>query len=76
MIRLILALLLFGLCAAFGYAYHTQYFKWRKCFNDMGRCFDADTGTVYLQQSGAIWLLLAALTLGAALYHVWRYLGR
>lgn len=58
------------LCVAafFLYAYYIQYFKWRDCFNDQGRCFDSETSTVYLEQSGPIWLGIGLLTLGFALW--------
>ncbi|MDE9448851.1 hypothetical protein J3R80_00015 [Aliiroseovarius sp. Z3] len=72
MIRTIFFLVFLGLSVAFGYVYYAQYFKWRDCFNEQGRCFDADAGVVYLEQSGAIWLTLALLALGAALYQAWR----
>ena len=32
---LLVFLLLTGL---FGYAYYVQYFKWRACFDEVGRC--------------------------------------
>ena len=69
------ALVFVGLAAAFGYLYYTQYFKWRQCFNALGRCFDEATGVVYSQQSGAIWLSLAILALGASLFQIWRMRG-
>ncbi len=72
MIRTIVSAILLGLTVAFGYFYYVQYFKWRKCFNELGRCYDAETGVVYLEQSGAIWLSLAVLAFGATLYQAWR----
>lgn len=72
MIRKIFFLLSLGLLSAFGYVYYAQYFKWRDCFNEQGRCFDADAGVVYLEQSGTVWLTLFLLALGAALYQAWR----
>ncbi len=72
MIRVAFSLAFLGLSFAFGYFYYVQYFKWRDCFNELGRCYNAEAGVVYLEQSGAIWLSLAILALGSALYQVWR----
>lgn len=54
------------------FAYYALYFKWRTCFNEVGRCFDGDTGGVYLEQSQAIWLPLAVLASCVSLYQLWR----
>ena len=50
----------------FGTSYYTQYFQRRDCFNELGRCFDPETGVVYFQEAGPIWfvLMLLALALG------------
>ncbi len=69
MIRKISSLISLGLAFAFGYLYYARYFKWRNCFNELGRCFDDDAGIVYLEQSGAAWFLFAVLALGAGLYN-------
>ncbi len=71
MIRKISSLVSLGLAFAFGYLYYVEYFKWRNCFNELGRCFDDDAGVVYLEQSGVVWLLLAVLALGVGLYNAW-----
>ena len=44
-----------------------RYGRWRDCFNEIGRCFDAETGQVYLEQSGVAWGALALLLLALAL---------
>lgn len=49
-------------------AYYIRYFKWRDCFNELGRCFDSDTGTVYMEQAGLIWMTLGILSLGIAIW--------
>ena len=72
MMRKMSALFLLGLSLAFGYFYYVQYFRWRGCFNEMGRCFEAESGIVYLEQSGDTWLSLAALAFGASIYQIWR----
>lgn len=65
-------------CASLGAAlicvflWYDGSFKNRACFNEVGRCFNEDTGVVYHAQSGTVWLSLALLALcgfGAA---VWR----
>lgn len=69
MIRKISSLVSLGLAFAFGYLYYVTYFQWRNCFNELGRCFDDETGIVYLEQSGAVWFILAVLALGVGLYN-------
>ncbi len=76
MIRKLAVLVLLGASALFLYLYYDSYFRWRDCFNELGRCFDDASGVVRLEQSGEVWLLLAVLTFGAALYHAWRLVRR
>ena len=64
----VLSLVLLGLSVAFGYLCYVRYVRWRRCFNELGRCFDAEAGVVYSEQSGIAWLSLAVLSLGASLY--------
>ena len=52
----------------FGTSYYTQHFQRRDCFNELGRCFDPETGVVYSQEAGPIWLLLTVLALGLGYY--------
>ena len=70
--RVISMLLSLGLTLAFGYAYYAQYFRWRGCFNEMGRCFDPVEGVVYHAQSGAIWLALTCVAFAVFLYQFWQ----
>lgn len=44
-------------------AYHQHYFRWRDCFNELGRCYDSQTHTVYLEQAGITWAGLTLLGL-------------
>ena len=76
MSRTILSMVFLGLSFVFGYMFHVQYFQWRHCFNEIGRCFDADAGVVYFAQSGAVWLSLALVSLGLSLYQIWRLVKR
>lgn len=68
MIRTACLSLLLGAGCVFGALYYAQYFKWRDCFNAQGRCFDPASGTVYLAQSGPIWLALMLGCFAAALW--------
>lgn len=68
MSRAIYSVVFLGLAAGFGAIYFVGYRNVGSCFNELGRCFDAETGVVYEEQSGIIWLLLAVLALGAGLY--------
>lgn len=61
--NLILAVL-FGMAALFGFAYFDRYYRWRDCFNDLGRCYDPQTGMVYVEQAGLVWLTLLLVCLG------------
>jgi hypothetical protein len=56
-----LGTLLIGLGGLLALLFHGRY--WRNCFNELGRCFDAGTGDVYLEQSGIAYGALAALCL-------------
>lgn len=65
--KLVFALSL-GLSAILFFAYYDFHFKWRNCFNEFGRCFDSETGVVYLEQSGVVWLSMAVLATCVTLY--------
>jgi len=61
--NLVTAVLL-GMAALSGFAYFDRYYRWRDCFNDLGRCYDPKTGMVYLEQAGLVWLTLLLVCLG------------
>ena len=61
---------LLGVCASMFYG---QFYQWRSCFNDLGRCFDPETGVVYQAQSGVVWLMLTVLVFAGVLYQVWKW---
>lgn len=71
-VRKLISLVSLGLAAIFGFFFYVQYFKWRTCFNELGRCYDRETGTVYLEQSGQVWISLTVLALGISLYQALR----
>jgi hypothetical protein len=54
--------------------FYDPYWRWRDCFNKLGRCFDPVTQDVYLEQAGLVWGGLAAISLagGLALLLSWR----
>ena len=55
------------MAALFGLAFHLQYWRWRDCFNELGRCYDPVDSVVYLEQSGMIWGGLAFMSASFAL---------
>lgn len=65
------ALIILGaLCLA---AFHDRYWRWRDCFNELGRCYDPISQEVYLEQAGLVWGGLATVfLLGAAILIGWR----
>ena len=67
MIRKAAAFALLGLAPFSGRATYLHYVAHRACFNAQGRCFDPQTGIVYLEQSGPIWASMTALSLAAAI---------
>jgi hypothetical protein len=71
-VKKLISLVSLGLATIFGFFFYVQYFKWRKCFNELGRCYDSETGTVYLEQSGEVWLSMTILALGTSLYQALR----
>ena len=67
MIRKAISLVFFAAAVFFGFAYYDRYFKWRDCFNELGRCFDSETASVYVEQAGMVWGLFFFLTIIPAL---------
>ena len=72
MMRRIACLVLFGASVVFGWVYYAGYVARRECFNELGRCFDGETGVVYLEQSGVVWLMATVAAFGAGLLLAWR----
>jgi hypothetical protein len=50
-----------GASALFGLAFHDRYWRWRDCFNELGRCYDPLSPDVYLEQAGIVWGGLATI---------------
>lgn len=55
--------LFLALTGLFGTTFYLRHVANRDCFNAEGRCFDPQTGTVILEQSGSVWLALSLLCL-------------
>jgi ABC-type transporter Mla maintaining outer membrane lipid asymmetry permease subunit MlaE len=59
--------MLFSICAlASGWMFHEHYWRWRNCFNELGRCFVPETGVV-LADSNFVWGLMSAVTFALVL---------
>lgn len=66
MLRAAAALLLL-VAAFFGWVFHDRYWRWRDCFNELGRCWDPVGEQVYVEEAGMVWGGFAALPLVAAI---------
>lgn len=53
-----------------GWAFYEFYWRWRGCFNELGRCFDPESNVVMTDES-FVWGLMAAIALGLALIFWW-----
>ena len=70
-IRRLMAVCLLGLSVVFGYLFFMLHYRWRDCFDEMGRCFDPQTGTIFHQQSGIFWGLLFLVTFIGSISLFW-----
>jgi hypothetical protein len=55
MIRSTVGWLCAGLGCFFGLAFYDRYWRWRDCFNELGRCYDSKSQQVFLDQAGIAW---------------------
>lgn len=53
-------------------AYYDRYWRWRDCFNELGRCWDSASEQVYLEQAGIIWGGASGVCLASAIVLLWR----
>jgi hypothetical protein len=74
--RILSGLLLTGMGVLFALAYYGRYWRWRDCFNELGRCYDPVSQDVYLEQAGLVWGGFAAIFLLAGLGLLMRRRGR
>jgi hypothetical protein len=54
LVRASIAVLWLSLTALFALAFYERYWRWRACFNELGRCYDTEAG-VMVEQAGFIW---------------------
>lgn len=77
-LRGIVGMALIGLGLLFVLAFESRYWRWRDCFNELGRCYDPVSQDVYLEQAGLVWGSLAMVSLLAGIGLVvglWRKRG-
>jgi hypothetical protein len=63
---IVLAALFLASALVCGWMFHEHYWKWRNCFNELGRCFVPETGIV-LSDNNFVWGLIAAVAFALAL---------
>lgn len=61
--RTIAGAVLLAFATLFALAFYDRYWRWRDCFNELGRCYDPVSQDVYLEQAGMIWGGLAGICL-------------
>ena len=66
-LRGIVGMALIGLGLLFVLAFESRYWRWRDCFNELGRCYDPVSQDVYLEQAGLVWGSLAMVSLLAGI---------
>ena len=53
------SVLYFSASCLFFYTFYSRFYKWKDCFNELGRCYNPDgSGQVYLS-GGAFWIFFA-----------------
>jgi hypothetical protein len=72
LVKTLLGCILTGLGVLLSAAFYDRYWRWRDCFNDLGRCYDPVSQNVYLEQAGIVWGGLAVIFLLAGLALLWR----
>lgn len=73
--RKILFLLIYlALTGVFVFAFHDRFWRWRDCFNELGRCYDPEQAIVYTT-SGFVWGVFAAVFACLSLLSLWRLRG-
>ena len=75
-VLLILAVLCGAAAVLSGLAYYDRYWRWRECFNELGRCYDSASQQVLLEQAGLVWGSFAVISLLASALLVRRALRR
>jgi hypothetical protein len=75
-VLVILATLSAAGAVLFGLAYYERYWRWRDCFNELGRCYDSASEEVFLEQAGLVWGSFAVVSMLLTALLVWRALRR
>jgi len=75
-VLIILALFFAADVILFGLAYYERYWRWRDCFNELGRCYDSASEEVFLEQAGLVWRSFAVISLMLTALFVWHALRR
>lgn len=58
--------------AASLYLFFIRYYKWRDCFNELGRCYDPDGSMQVYTTGGSVWGFVSLLFLCVAAMSVVR----
>lgn len=75
-VLIILALFFAAGAILFGLAWYERYWRWRDCFNELGRCYDSASEEVFLEQAGLVWGSFTVISLLLTALFVWRALRR
>lgn len=71
-LRWLLAGIFSGLGGLLLLAFHDRYWRWRDCFNELGRCYDPVSQEVYLEQAGIVWGGVAGICLAGGVLLAFR----
>ena len=75
-VLILLALVFAAGAILFGLAYYERYWRWRDCFNELGRCYDSASEEVFREQAGLVWGSFAVICMLLTALFVWRALRR
>jgi hypothetical protein len=69
------AALWLALTGLFALAFYDRYWRWRGCFNELGRCYDPEEG-VMLEQAGELYGILTLIFGLLLIRSLWSLLRR
>ena len=58
------------------WAFYEQYWRWRDCFNELGRCWSDELQVVFTDDAGLAWGTLTVLFAALAALVLWIARGR
>ena len=73
-VRIILSLVSAAGVIPFGLAWYERYWRWRDCFNELGRCYDSASQEIVLEQAGLVWGSFAVISMLLTVLFGWRAL--